>query len=176
MTGHATPTARETYFTARDDLNEAADCARCEKDKAWLFKNSPIIRFLKSEIDLLGPVDGSASITEKNVRCRRCTTRQSGGFDQDYGILVCANKLRNRGHLEDTLAHEMVHAYDHMRFQLQPLGLAARGVHGNQSEHAERGVQVDAGVFHAQPVEIDAADAGVCAAAGGAECGGAAGL
>jgi inner membrane protease ATP23 len=123
MTGHASPSERETYFTARDDINEKADCERCEKDKAWLFKNSPIIRFLKSEIDLLGPVDGSASIHEGNVRCRRCTTRQSGGFDQDYGILVCANKLRNRGHLEDTLAHEMVHAYDHMRFKLQPLDL-----------------------------------------------------
>lgn len=123
MTGHASPATREAYLSTRDDLNEARDCTRCEKDKSWLFQNSPIIRFLKSEIDLLGPADGSASIHEKNVRCKRCTTRQSGGFDPEYGILVCANKLRNRGHLEDTLAHEMLHAYDHLRFKMDPLDL-----------------------------------------------------
>ena len=61
-------------------------------------------------------------------------TRQTGGFDPEYGIQICANELRNRGHLEDTMAHgmlpiyqtpshansfaEMVHAYDHLRFKL----------------------------------------------------------
>ena len=80
---------------------------------------------MKHNIDLLGPADGGASITPENVRCRRCESHQaqSGGFDTNYGILVCANKLRNRGHLEDTLAHEMVHAYDHMRFKLDPYDL-----------------------------------------------------
>ena len=123
MTGMATPSLRERYFDARDTLNEARDCARCDKDKKWLFTNSPIIRFLQTEISLLGPPDGSASINENNVRCKRCTKDQSGGFDTDYGIMLCANKLRNRGHQEDTLAHEMVHAYDHMRFKLDPYDL-----------------------------------------------------
>jgi len=59
----------------------------------------------------------NGDINSSNVRCRRCTTRQSGGFDPDYGIRICANELRNRGHLEDTMAHEMVHAYDHLRFK-----------------------------------------------------------
>lgn len=44
-------------------------------------------------------------------------------------------------------------------------------MHGDPGEHAERGVQVDAGVLHAQPVELDAADAGVRAAEGGVERG-----
>lgn len=35
-----------------------------------------------------------------------------------YGIQLCANEMRSQSHLEDTLAHEMVHAYDHMRFKL----------------------------------------------------------
>jgi hypothetical protein len=26
--------------------------------------------------------------------------------------------MKDRSHLEDTLAHEMVHAYDHLRFKL----------------------------------------------------------
>ena len=123
LTNRASPETRSAYFAHRDTLNEERDCARCESDKNWLFKYSPIIRFMKHNIDLLGPEDGSAAITPENVRCQRCTTSQSGGFDPDYGILVCANHLRNRGHLEDTLAHEMVHAYDHLRFKLDPYDL-----------------------------------------------------
>ncbi|RMY63411.1 hypothetical protein D0863_10563 [Hortaea werneckii] len=123
LTGSATPNERAAYFRTRDTLNEERDCKRCDDDKAWLFQYSPIIRFMKHNIDLLGPPDGSASINESNVRCRRCDSQQSGGFDPEYGILVCANQLRNRGHLEDTLAHEMVHAYDHMRFKLDPYDL-----------------------------------------------------
>ncbi|KAK5111513.1 Mitochondrial inner membrane protease atp23 [Meristemomyces frigidus] len=123
LTNTAAPSTRAAYFHKKDLLNEERDCARCDADKTWLFKYSPIIRFMKHNIDLLGPSDGSASINETNVRCRRCDTQQSGGFDPEYGILVCANHLRNRGHLEDTLAHEMVHAYDYLRFKLDPYDL-----------------------------------------------------
>lgn len=123
LTNTAPPTTREAYFRTKDTLHEARDCARCDADKAWLFAYSPIIRFLKHNLDLLSPASGEATITAANVRCRRCTTSQSGGFDPEYGILVCANHLRNRGHLEDTLAHEMVHAYDHLRFKLDPYDL-----------------------------------------------------
>ena len=44
--------------------------------------------------------------------------RQGGGFSPDHGILLCANELRDRKHLEDTLAHEMVHAWDHLRWKI----------------------------------------------------------
>jgi inner membrane protease ATP23 len=59
--------------------------------------------------------------------CRRCparvaedgtVVRQSGGFSPEHGILICANEMRDRGHLEDTLAHEMVHAWDHLRWKV----------------------------------------------------------
>ena len=112
LTNRATPPERDSYFRTRDTLHEARDCARCDSDKAWLFANSPIIRFMRHNISLLGQ-----DINETNVRCRRCETKQSGGFDPEYGILICANQLRNRGHLEDTMAHEMVHAWDYLRFK-----------------------------------------------------------
>jgi len=44
--------------------------------------------------------------------------RQGGGFSPDHGILICANEMRDRKHLEDTLAHEMVHAWDHLRWKV----------------------------------------------------------
>lgn len=122
LTGTASPREREAYFRVKDDLNEETDCKRCDSDKKWLFSYSPIIRFMKHNIDLLGPSDGSASITPDSVICRKCTAQQGGGFDPEYGILVCANQMRNRSHMEDTLAHEMVHAWDHLRFRMDAVG------------------------------------------------------
>ena len=123
MTGFADSETRKRYIKTKDTLNEKEDCERCDKHKAWLFKHSPIIQFLQHNIDLLGPATGKARITEENVRCKRCDTHQAGAFDTEYGIMLCANELRSRGHLEDTLAHEMVHAYDHMRYKLDPYDL-----------------------------------------------------
>lgn len=57
-------------------------------------------------------------LSSHNIYCRRCTNRKAGGFDPEYGILLCANEMKDQGHLEDTLAHEMVHAYDHLRFKV----------------------------------------------------------
>ena len=42
-----------------------------------------------------------------NIRCRKCTNAQAGGFDPNYGILLCANHLRKRTEVEDTMAHGM---------------------------------------------------------------------
>ena len=39
-------------------------------------------------------------------------------FSPDHGILICANEMRDKKHLEDTLAHEMVHAWDHLRWKV----------------------------------------------------------
>lgn len=57
-------------------------------------------------------------LSSHNIYCRRCTNRQAGGFDPEYGIRICANEMKDQGHLEDTMAHEMVHAYDHLRFKV----------------------------------------------------------
>ncbi|KAK6441678.1 Mitochondrial inner membrane protease atp23 [Oleoguttula sp. CCFEE 5521] len=123
LTGRADPTLRQKYYDHHDDINEEKYTTRCNKDKEWLFKHSPIIRFMSHNIDLLAPSSGTASITSDTVTCARCPTSQAGGFSPTHGILICANHIRNRGHLEDTLAHEMVHAYDHMRFKLDPYDL-----------------------------------------------------
>lgn len=77
------------------------------------FQTGPIILFLQDNIKQLG-----GNIDKHNVYCRRCTNRQAGGFDPNYGIQICANEMTSQNHLEDTMAHEMMHAYDHLRFKL----------------------------------------------------------
>lgn len=57
-----------------------------------------------------------------NVLCRRCDTLsptgiKQGAFAGDMGILLCANHVKDRKTMEDVLSHEMVHAYDYMRFK-----------------------------------------------------------
>ncbi|KAK3333523.1 peptidase M76 family-domain-containing protein [Cercophora scortea] len=126
LTGKVTREGIEHYREDRYRVHEKRDCERCEEYRDWLFEHSPTVRFLRDKVYALnGTLDAS------NVICRRCpgrvaengqVVRQSGGFSPDHGILLCANEVRNRGHLEDTLAHEMVHAWDHLRWKVDWVG------------------------------------------------------
>ncbi|KAI4158705.1 MAG: hypothetical protein LQ342_007226 [Letrouitia transgressa] len=78
---------------------------------------------MREKINQLG-----GDINSSNIRIRKCHELKGGGFDSDYGISICSNNMRSRSHMEDTLAHglmnekillEMIHAYDHLRFQVQ---------------------------------------------------------
>lgn len=109
----------------REDLykkNEEADIKKCDEWRDWCFQYSPTVIFMRQNIEKL-----NGKLDADNVRCRRCIARQDddgkwvrqgGGFSPDHGILICANEMRNKKHLEDTLAHEMVHAWDHLRFKV----------------------------------------------------------
>jgi mitochondrial inner membrane protease ATP23 len=134
LTNRMTLEGREAFREDAYVRNEARDCARCEDWREFLFKYSPIIRFMSGNITAL-----NGKLDADNVRCQRCVTRtitvqekdedgvvrevekkirQGGGFSPGHGILICANEMRNQGHMEDTLAHEMVHAWDHLRFKV----------------------------------------------------------
>ncbi len=122
FTSRMTPEGQHYYREDVSARNEARDCNRCEEWRDWCFQYSPTIIFLKQKIEAL-----NGDLNEENIRCRRCITykgqdgkwmRQGGGFNPDHGILICANEIRNKKHLEDTLAHEMVHAWDHLRWKV----------------------------------------------------------
>lgn len=126
LSGKITPEGVEHYREDQYKMHEKRDCKKCEDNRDWLFKHSPTVRFLQDKIYALnGDIDAS------NVVCRRCPARiddkgqvhrQGGGFSPDHGILICANLMRDRSHLEDTLAHEMVHAWDHLRWKVDWAG------------------------------------------------------
>ncbi|PYH41877.1 mitochondrial inner membrane protease ATP23 [Aspergillus saccharolyticus JOP 1030-1] len=113
LTGKMTDEGKEQFRIARDVRNETVDCKRCEDQRDYLLEFSPVIRYMSDSIRQLG-----GDLSSHNIYCRRCTSRKAGGFDPDYGILLCANEMKDQSHLEDTLAHEMVHAYDHLRFKI----------------------------------------------------------
>ncbi|KAK6517974.1 Mitochondrial inner membrane protease atp23 [Arthrobotrys conoides] len=114
ITGYGmTPESIEEYRRDFDDYYAETLCKRCEENRDWLIQYSPIVRFM---MDQIREVNGNLS--SENIKCLPCNKDQAGGFHPKYGILLCQNKLRDRSHTEDTMAHEMVHAYDHMRFKV----------------------------------------------------------
>lgn len=114
-TGSMSPSGQLAYWRDADLRYEAVDCRRCESQRDWLLQYSPIISFLSASIEQLG-----GKLDKTNIRCRRCEPheRMEGGFDPKYGIKLCANVLEGRDRVEDTLAHEMVHAWDHLRWKV----------------------------------------------------------
>ncbi|CAL3968700.1 unnamed protein product [Diplocarpon coronariae] len=122
ITGRMTPEGQHEFREAAYIRNEAADCKRCDEWRDWCFAYSPTVTFMRKNIEAL-----NGDLHAGNVMCRRCPTRrdengnyvrQGGGFSPDHGILLCANEISNRKQLEDTLAHEMVHAWDHLRWKV----------------------------------------------------------
>ncbi|TVY79767.1 Mitochondrial inner membrane protease ATP23 [Fusarium oxysporum f. sp. cubense] len=121
LSGQMTPEGKFFFREYTTEIEEEKDCKACERDRDWLFTYSPVVRFMSEKIQALnGRIDPS------NVHCRRCPSSlradgsvnwQSGGFSPNHGILICANHIKNRKHLEDTLAHEMVHAWDYVRWK-----------------------------------------------------------
>ncbi|RPA96024.1 hypothetical protein L873DRAFT_1773754 [Choiromyces venosus 120613-1] len=91
-----------------------SECRKCEKNRDYLISYSPIVRFLLENITQLG-----GKMDSSNIKCMPCENFQSGGFSPEYGVLLCQNRLRDKGHTEDTLAHELVHVYDHLRFRVE---------------------------------------------------------
>lgn len=128
-TGSMSPSGQQSYWRDADLRYESLDCRRCESQRDYLLQYSPIIRYLNANIAQLG-----GTLDKTNIRCRRCEPqeRMEGGFDPKYGIKLCANVLDGRGRVEDTLAHEMVHAWDHLRWKVdwegKEAGSGLRGV------------------------------------------------
>ncbi|KAK9781912.1 putative Peptidase M76 family-domain-containing protein [Seiridium cardinale] len=122
LTGKMSPEGQFHYRESRYREHEERDCKRCEQYRDWAFAYSPTVRFMREKIEAL-----NGKLDPENVVCRRCPARltedgqvhrQSGGFSPGHGILLCANEVKSQKHMEDTLSHEMVHAWDHLRWKV----------------------------------------------------------
>jgi inner membrane protease ATP23 len=122
LLGKMSPAGQHAYREEMYILREAQDCAKCEEWRDFCFSYSPMVLFMQKNIRSL-----NGKLDKENVLCRRCptrtdgdggSTRQGGGFSPEQGIMLCANEMRNRKHVEDTLSHEMVHAWDHLRWKV----------------------------------------------------------
>jgi inner membrane protease ATP23 len=90
-----------------------SQCRKCYEYRDWMLNFSPTVRFMSEQISKIG-----GNINSRNIICDECDELKAGGFHPELGILICQNRIYSKWHLEDTLAHEMVHAYDHCKFDV----------------------------------------------------------
>jgi len=86
---------------------------RCEKWKTELMNYSPSVVFMLKHLRLSGCV-----VPPENVVCAPCDLSRSGGFHPAGAIVLCQNHPNSKRHMEDTLTHELVHMYDHCKFNV----------------------------------------------------------
>lgn len=101
---------------------------RAEQWKENLLRTSPMVRFMVKHLVLVGcnPVSPREGELPPKIFIGMCPPDVAGGFSpsppdrppSEAGLMVCANRLLGKTHMEDTLAHEMIHWWDHCRFNV----------------------------------------------------------
>lgn len=86
----------------------------------------PIVRFMLQHVALLPRPESSPDPAETAqpylplpITCRPCPETLAGGYSPLLGILLCQNRFMSRRHMEDALSHELVHAWDGRRFDVE---------------------------------------------------------
>ena len=106
-----TPTPRSKAELAEQAAHNSTESQRqgCVSLVNKLFEHSPIIIFMNSALKKVG--------CSPPIYCTPCENRVFGGFHPAMGINICQNNVSSARRMESTLAHEMVHAFDHCRFK-----------------------------------------------------------
>lgn len=58
------------------------------------------------------------AVPPENIMCAPCDLTRSGGFHPAGAIILCQNHPSSKRQMEDTLTHELVHMYDHCKFNV----------------------------------------------------------
>jgi inner membrane protease ATP23 len=66
-----------------------------------------MIRFLLQNLKKV-----NCPFTPQNFVCAPCDGTKSSAFDPQGSIVLCQNGFSSKSHLETTMAHELIHAFD----------------------------------------------------------------
>ncbi|KAI8351212.1 peptidase M76 family-domain-containing protein [Choanephora cucurbitarum] len=114
ITGLGMTPAEEADYRKRLETDlEDYQCNQCESWKNNLLKNSPPVRFMMEELKKI-----NKHMERDDFKCMPCDITKAGGFSPVDGILLCQNRLVSKKHQEHTMVHEMVHMYDHHKFNV----------------------------------------------------------
>lgn len=118
LMGRSTYQEGDQWQQARSAVKFDEECKECHEMRDWLLRYSPRVRFMAEKISKLGFDVDSTNIIQCTF-CDRVDPRHRVGaqFREKVGIVLCQNSLRERGVMEDSITHEMVHLYDYMRFK-----------------------------------------------------------
>ncbi|TPX68550.1 hypothetical protein SpCBS45565_g02992 [Spizellomyces sp. 'palustris'] len=92
---------------------ERAALERCHIWRDQILEKSTRVRKL-----MQGLAEKGCAFRKKNFTCITCDEKLAGGFGPAVGVHLCSNIFHTKEHMEDTMAHELVHAYDYCRANL----------------------------------------------------------
>ena len=70
-------------------------------------------------LDRIQKETGVAVSPTENILCLPCDKSRAGGFTPAVGaIVLCQGNFWGKKHMEHTLTHELVHMYDHCKFDV----------------------------------------------------------
>ena len=83
---------------------------------ATFLSKGPAVTFMLERIRKETGVEVSPS---EHILCLPCDKTRSGGFTPELGaVLLCQGNFWSKKHMEHTLTHELVHMYDHYKFDV----------------------------------------------------------
>ncbi|ORX90273.1 hypothetical protein K493DRAFT_230925 [Basidiobolus meristosporus CBS 931.73] len=89
------------------------ECKLCEDWKEEIIQNNPMVKTLLGAMNRAG-----CNFEKKHFRCVPCNNSGSGGFSSEEGIILCQNHFRSRPHMEETVVHELIHAFDYCKYNV----------------------------------------------------------
>ncbi|KAJ7589681.1 peptidase M76 family-domain-containing protein [Mycena floridula] len=105
MTGLGSLSPEDTHYFRKQE---------CEAGVKDLKESSPIVIFLLKHLALSG-----CTVPPQNIQCMPCDLTHAGGFIPEPGaVQMCAGNFLSRSHMESSLAHELIHMYDHCKFKV----------------------------------------------------------
>mmetsp|Transcript_3893 Transcript_3893/g.6804 ORF Transcript_3893/g.6804 Transcript_3893/m.6804 type:complete len:188 (+) Transcript_3893:65-628(+) len=98
----------ESDSIAQQEKNKSS-IERCLKlrDKAL---TNPYVKFMMNELAKVG-----CPISPDSIQCQICDEKLLGGFQSDGSIILAGNHLGAQRLANQTLVHEMIHAFDQCR-------------------------------------------------------------
>jgi mitochondrial inner membrane protease ATP23 len=97
---------------ASDSASLASSASsKCIEWRQQALLKSPMVRFM---VDAMGKA--GCPLSASDIQCCSCNGSVGGGFDPaTRRVVLCENRLQGASHTETTLVHELVHAFDDCR-------------------------------------------------------------
>jgi inner membrane protease ATP23 len=74
----------------------------------------PSVTFMMKQLKLEG-----VDVRPEHFPCVPCDLQRAGGFDHRSGsVILCQGNFFGKKHMEHTITHELVHLYDHTKFNV----------------------------------------------------------
>lgn len=84
------------------------DHRRCQNIIDTLLEQSPMVQYL-----LTGLKKAQCPIDRQSFQCVPCDHPSTGFFSPSTGVSLCQNFIVNKRQVEETISHELIHAYDY---------------------------------------------------------------